>query len=134
MNAHNTTMAKALKSMREQQASPSEIEQLKAELLSMNQQLNAAIQRGNEIQAEKDEALALASESVGEVDRYRGRLVESQARAAKKIISHWKSQHLHSAWSTWVQAYETAKTDKVLADTIGGTEDDEIAKLLNGNF
>ena len=32
------------------------------------------------------------------------------------------------------QAYETAKTDKVLADTIGGTEDDEIAKLLNGNF
>ena len=147
-----------------------------------------------------------------------------QARAAKKIISHWKSQHLHSAWSTWVQvsrsplllrpvactlfsllvslplwyappcafvpllfaevksssatrvslsleakqwppsgavcftsvcalkskpwslplmpvphcdrtqAYETAKTDKVLADTIGGTEDDEIAKLLNGNF
>ena len=27
---------------------------------------------------EKDEALALASESVGEVDRYRTRLVESQ--------------------------------------------------------
>ena len=29
-------------------------------------------------QLEKDEALALASESVGEVDRYRSRLVESQ--------------------------------------------------------
>ena len=30
---------------------------------------------------EKDEALALASESVGEVDRYRTRLVESQVKA-----------------------------------------------------
>ena len=35
-------------------------------------------QRGNEVQVEKDEALALASESVVEVDRYRTRLVESQ--------------------------------------------------------
>ena len=32
------------------------------------------------------------------------------------------------------QAYEAAKTDRVLADTIGGSADDEVARLLNGNF
>ena len=56
----------------------------------MEQQLAQAIQRGTEIQAEKDEAVRIAMESVGEVESYRARLVQTQERTVKRILSHWK--------------------------------------------
>ena len=56
----------------------------------------------------------------------------AQARSVKKIISHWMHQDLHSGWSAWVKAWELAKTDRVLADTIGSSVDDDVDALLRG--
>ena len=76
---HNTTLAAALKNGPRQD-----------EVERMEQQLAQAIQRGTEIQAEKDEAVRIAMESVGEVESYRARLVQTQERTVKRILSHWK--------------------------------------------
>ena len=50
----------------------------------------------------------------------------------KKIISHWMHQDLHSSWTAWVKAWEIAKTDRVLADTMGGSAEEDVEALLRG--
>jgi len=114
LREHNTTLARAVKSSKESD-------------LDAQERLEQAINRGLSIQAEKEEALAVASDAMQEGDRFRQRLAETQSNAVRNVIQHWRVESLAWAFGEWVTAREQSLAEAMMDEVKEGWGEEEEA-------
>jgi len=120
LTEHNTMLAKALKGEREKTAGGAEYEP--AEVRRLQEQLRNAVDRGTEIQREKDEALQVAKQAMAAGNRIRERLRTTQRAALRRLLHFWRDEGLAAGFNGWVQAHERSQMDAVLSEAVGQPE------------